>query len=146
MKSYLVRSIAVLSLTGLAACGEKAAGSAKLDALAEGISRDSTLVLLGTGVLSASGADTVRVVNGHRSMRYFVNGKNFEVLYARDEPGNVSEPVQQQVETPIVLLDAKVLGWGWKYYVEAMKEYGLPTPLKEVLNQASTGPDTAAKK
>jgi len=93
------------------------------------MSRADTMAQLGTGPIVASGADTVRVVNGFRDMQYLIAGKRFEVIYARDEPGDVKEPVKQAVETPVVIVDDKVLGWGWKFYVEAMKKYQLPTPL-----------------
>lgn len=94
------------------------------------------MTILGDGLLTATGSDTVRLVRGHRRMRYLIDGKTFEVIYARDEPGSVTEPVAQAIETPVVLSsDQKVLGWGWKFYVEeAMGIYKLPTPLREVIS------------
>jgi hypothetical protein len=57
-----------------------------------------------------------------------IDGKAFEVLYYRELQGNVAEQVQQAKETPIVLQNGKVLGWGWKYYLEAMESLKLPNP------------------
>ena len=111
--------------------------------LTVGMGRDEVLTAIGDGPLTASGADSVRVVQGFRRMKYFVAGKSFEVIYVRDQPGDVREMVAQAVETPAVLGDDKLLGWGWKYYVGAMKEFGLPTPLIFVDSTRSAVPTAA---
>jgi hypothetical protein len=133
MRFSFVRLVPVALVATLVACGSPEAGAERLEKLTVGITGDSVITLLGEGALTASGADTSRVDHGHRKSRYFVEGKVYTVIYARDEPGDVSEPVRQQVETPIVLSPSNiVLGWGWKYYVEeAMGTLKLPTPLKE---------------
>ena len=148
MRTYLVRAVAVLSLASLAACGSDEAGSDKLDNLKLGMSRAEVLSAIGDGPMSASGSDSVRVVQGFRRMKYFIAGKSFEVIYLRDQPGDVREMVVQAVETPAVLGDDKLLGWGWKYYVGAMKEFGLPTPLMYVDSSKVAKPamaDSASK-
>ena len=131
MHRYVVRSVALFALATAAACGTGEVGSSKLDDIKVGSSRADVMEKLGTGPLTAVGADSARLVSGFRYMRYFNNGKNFEVIYFREQPGSVADPVEQKIETPIVLADDKVLGTGWKFYVEAMKSYGLPTPLVE---------------
>jgi hypothetical protein len=149
MRSSFVRVGSLTLLILLAACGEDEAGAAKLKRLDAGISRDSMLTLLGTGVLTASGSDTVRVDHGFRKSRYFIDGKFYEVYYVRDEPGDVEEPVRQKVETPIVIgPEGTVLGWGWKFYVEeGMNTLRLPTPLKEELPLSNAlQPDSAKAK
>ncbi|MFN5202794.1 MAG: hypothetical protein ACK5HM_13420, partial [Gemmatimonas sp.] len=133
MKTSVVRLFAVLSFTTLAACSGDAAGGSRLNSLDEGMTVEQAVEAMGPGPLTATGSDTVRVVNGYRRMRYFLNGANFEVLYARDLEGNVSEPLLQANETPAVFKDGKLMGWGWKYYVEeAMPKFMLPTPLRAV--------------
>lgn len=107
------------------------------------MSRAEVLSAIGDGPLSASGGDTVRVVQGFRRMKYFMAGKSFEVIYVRDQPGDVRELVVQKVETPMVLGDDKLLGWGWKYYVGAMKEFGLPSPIIHVDSSKRAAPATA---
>jgi len=58
----------------------------------------------------------------------------------------VDEPIEQAVETPVVLADGQALGWGWKFYVEAMKTYKLPTPLMEkVAKPAPAGPSVTGE-
>ncbi len=143
MHRYVVRTIAFLFLASAAACGTSEVGSSKLDDLDAGTTRADVLTKIGTGPLTAVGSDSARLVNGFRHMRYFSAGKNFEVIYFRDQPGSVSDPVEQKLETPIVLADEKVLGTGWKFYVEAMKTYGLPTPLLEKFVPPPPSKDTA---
>ena len=104
------------------------------------MSRAEVLSAIGDGPISASGGDSVRVVQGFRRMRYLVAGKSFEVIYVRDQPGDVRELVVDTVETPRVLGDDKLMGWGWKYYRGAMKELGLPNP---IIHVDSTKPPAA---
>ena len=132
MKTRFVRLV-LLAATALVAgaCSDTAdVGAAQLEPVNAGMPKDSVLALLGKGPLTAKFADTLRVTNGFRSSTYLLNGKTYDVLYYRAESGDVSEPVQQDLETPIVLENGKVLGWGWKFYVEtAMKSYNLPSPM-----------------
>jgi hypothetical protein len=132
MKTRFVRLV-LLAATALAAgaCSDTAdVGAAQLEPVTTGMPKDSVLALLGKGPLTAKFADTLRVTNGFRSSTYLLNGKTYDVLYYRAESGDVAEPVQQDRETPIVLENGKVLGWGWKFYVEtAMKSYNLPSPI-----------------
>lgn len=124
-----VRTVAVLSVIALAACGDKEVGSAKLKSLKAGDDRATVLKVLGDGPLTAVNSDTSRLEHGFRRMSYFVNGHQFEVIFYREALGTVTEAVDQAVETPVLLQDQKVLGAGWKYYVEAMTQYGLPSPI-----------------
>ena len=74
-------------------------------------------------------ADTLRLEHGFRRERYLIAGQQYEVLFYRELPGTVTEPVQQAKETPVVLQEGKVLGLGWRYYVEtAMPALQLPNP------------------
>ncbi|WP_396225363.1 hypothetical protein [Gemmatimonas sp.] len=146
MKTSVVRVFAILSFTTLAACSGDAAGSSRLNSLDEGMTVDQAVDAMGAGPLTATGSDTVRLVNGYRRMRYFLNGANFEVVYARDLEGNVSEPLLQANETPAVFKDGKLMGWGWKYYVEeAMPKFMLPTPLRAVDTMQVYKADSARK-
>jgi hypothetical protein len=132
MKTRFVKLV-LLVATALAsgACSDTAdVGAAQLEPVNTGMPKDSVLALLGKGPLTAKFADTLRVTNGFRSSTYLLNGKTYDVLFYREEAGDVSEPVQQDRETPIVLENGKVLGWGWRFYVEeAMKSHGLPSPI-----------------
>ncbi len=131
MLRNVVCAVILASLTVIAACGNGDVGKTKLGNLEVGMSKTDALGKMGTGPLTAVGADTARLNHGFRQMKYFTAGKTIEVIYYREEAGAVSESVEQHRETPVVFGDDKVLGWGWKYYVEAMKTYQLPTPLVE---------------
>jgi hypothetical protein len=133
MKSFVVRVVAVVAVAALAACGGDEAGSARLKSLEAGMSKQDVLAAMGVGPLTAARSDTMRVVNGFRRSSYFLNGAMYEVIYSRDLPGDVSEPLLQANETPVVFKEGKLVGWGWRFYVdEAMAKYGLPTPLRAI--------------
>jgi hypothetical protein len=137
MHNPFVRAIYValagVSTLLLAACSDrKEVGEELLEPVTAGFPRDSLFQLLGKGPLIGHYADTLRVDHGFRLSKYYVDGQYLEVVFYREMPGDVAESVKQDVETPIVLKDGKVLGWGWAFYVkEGMTKFGLPTPLKE---------------
>jgi hypothetical protein len=131
MKRSFFRSSALLAglLVWVSACNDRHdVGEKLLKPVHEGMPKDSLSLIMGKGPLTALYADTLRVENGFRRSVYFIDGAMFEVLYYREEAGDVSEPVLLDVETPIVVVDNKVLGWGWDYYMEAAQQYKLPTP------------------
>lgn len=115
-----------------AACGSDEVGAERLKPVHAGMPKDSLMTIMGMGPLTAQYADTMRLDHGFRVDKYLIDGKVYEVLYYREQPGNVAEPVVQQIETPVVLTGSKVLGWGWKFYVkEGIEKLRLPTPLRE---------------
>jgi hypothetical protein len=129
-----------------AACGgDKEVGADVLKGIKPGMARADVLQVIGKGTLSAKGGDSVRVVNGRRHSRFFSNGRNIEVIYYRDKDGDVSELVEQNQETPVVLLEDKAMGWGWKFYVESMKTYNLPSPIYEKPTKPTVPAANAAK-
>jgi hypothetical protein len=138
-------SIPLLALA--AACSDYSeVGEDLLKPITAGVSRDSLLTVMGSGPLTGRYADTLSLDHGFRLSKYLVSGQYYEVLYYREATGDVAEPVRQHTETPIILKDGKVLGWGWKFYVdEGMKKIGLPTPLKEELPPAGAPTGTPAQ-
>lgn len=131
--TYIAFTAAVLTLTGCSDNSSSDVGADKLSVLSEGTPRDSVLMVMGQGPLTAQYADTMRLEKGFRRETYLINGKQLEVLYYRELQGNVAEPVVQAKETPLVLQGGKLVGWGWKYYVEiGMPELDLPNPTGNV--------------
>lgn len=131
MKTFFVRSVAALSIAFLAACGSDEVGAAKIKKLEPGITLEEAAAQLGPGPLIASGSDTSRLYNGYRRNRYLRDGVVYDVLYVRDAVGDVKDPLLQSQETPVVFREGKLIGGGWRFYVEeAMGKYGLPTPLR----------------
>jgi hypothetical protein len=134
MKTFLVRSAALLLVASAVACGgSDEAGSDHLSGLKEGMTTAQALETMGTGPLAGTYSDTMRITRGFRRSRYLLNGVTFEVIYARDLPGDVKEPVLQARETPVVFRNDTLQGWGWKYYAEtAIPKFALPTPLRAI--------------
>jgi hypothetical protein len=133
MTTALVRIAAAFLILTLAACGTDEPGSARLRGLKTGASLQEVVQQMGQGPLTATSSDTAQLVNGYRRMRYFIDGTTYEVLYAREAPGDVKEPLLQANETPVVFRNDSLMGWGWKYYVdEAMVTFQLPTPLRAI--------------
>jgi hypothetical protein len=136
---------ALLLSLAVACSGGDQPGGEHLKNLKEGMTMDAALESMGKGPLTATYSDTVRVANGYRRMRYFINGADYQVVYARDLPGDVKEPLLQANETPIVFKDGKLIGFGWRYYVdEAIGKLGLPTPLRAA-DTLTVQKDTSAK-
>ena len=114
----------------LSACSDNNdVGADLLEPVEEGTPKDSVMALIGKGPLTGIYADTARLQKGFRTNSYIIDGQTYEVLFYRELQGNVAEPVQQAKETPIVFKDGKVLGWGWRYYVDAMESLKLPSPV-----------------
>lgn len=127
-KSLLV---AVLSLAMLGACGPSDLGADRLKPIKSGASQAELLQAMGEGPLVASGADTIRVINGFRRQEYLVQGRMYEVIWYRAEPGSLTDPITKERETPIVLNADTVMGWGWKYYQERARALDLPDPTRD---------------
>jgi hypothetical protein len=147
-QSWSRGSVIVLGAALLfAACGGGDVGASRLKSVREGMSRDSAILLMGRGPLSATLSDTLRLEQGFRRSAYFIDGALVEVLYYREVPGSVREGVTRQTETPIVVKDGRVLGWGWRYFDAQRTGLGIPdestVPAAE---QAPliTAPDTAS--
>jgi hypothetical protein len=124
-------SAVVLGTFLFAACSDKEIGATRLKSVHAGMPKDSVMAIMGQGPMTAHYADTLRLEQGFRHSTFFIDGNRYEVLYYREATGDVTEPVEQEVETPVVLSNGKALGWGWRFYVEAMEKYKLPTPLTE---------------
>ena len=148
MTSAFVRLSLVVSAVALAACGgADEPGSARLKNLKEGMTITQALDAMGEGPLTATYSDTMRLLNGYRRMRYLMNGADFNVVYSRDLPGDVKEPVLQAKETPIVFRNDTLLGWGWRYFVdEGMGKFQLPTPLRAIDTMTTPLLSDSAKK
>ena len=148
MKSAFVRLSLVITAVAFAACGGgDEAGSAKLDALKEGMTVTQAVEAMGPGPLTATYSDTMRLVGGYRRSRFLINGSDFQVLYARDLPGDVKEPVLQARETPIIFKNDTLLGWGWRFFVdEGIAKYQIPTPLRAIDTMTTPSASDSSKK
>ena len=138
MFSFVVRTRALVSaalVLAAVACGtgeSDAVGSNKLDPIEEGMPKDSVLPIIGTGPLTPiKAADVLRLVNGYRTQVYLVNGVNYQVIYYREALGSLEDSISRAVETPILLKNDTVMGWGWGFYEEQSAKLNLPNPLNQ---------------
>jgi hypothetical protein len=144
-------SAALASALVLAACGPSDLGAAKLKPLKTGTPRATVLSTMGTGPLApTSPMEQPRIVNGFRRQMYITNGGNgYEVLWYREEPGTVEDPILKERETPLVLVGDTLVGWGWKFYTPYAKKEKLPDPSHDAARldsiYKSQNPDTTKK-
>ena len=85
----------------------------RLQKLTAGISKDSALAALD-------------VRNGERSATYLVKGKMIELTMVRRE--GAEGPLDSLPRTdynPVVMIDGKLAGWGWKYWDSVSQEIGV---------------------
>lgn len=145
VKRSFAASLSLVALAMLAACGGSSdIGASRLKETHPGMPRDSVLAVMGQGTVGATGGDSSRVVNGFRHQRFFMNAQLFEVLWYREVPGSVTEKILKEAETPVVLANDTLAGWGWKYYTEQGIKLGLPDVMK--LNAMAAKQDSANAK
>lgn len=121
--------LALTTLTAVAACNSDL-GASRLKNTHQGMRRDSVIEILGQGPLTATGMDTVRLVNGHRSQAFFINGRPINVVWYREQPGTLRDSIVPSTDTPVVFTDDTLAGWGWKYFLADGAKLGLIDPRK----------------
>jgi hypothetical protein len=122
---------AAATLAIVAACGGDV-GAAKLKKLPEDASRDAVLQAVGNGpIIPQAENDRLRVVNGFRRQVFITNARQIEVIWYREEPGSLNDKITKDRETPILVENGKMLGWGWKYYQPFADSMKLPDPVRD---------------
>lgn len=81
---------------------------------------------IGTGPMTASGVDTLKVQDGYRRAFVVSPPDLVTVIWYRKTPGTPSDPIQRAVESPIVLKNDVVVGSGWAYYDQVRTQLNLP--------------------
>ena len=121
------RRVMSTTLMGIAALAAAACGDARLDKLSTGIPRDSALKVINDG---ASSDSLARV---YKQETYLLNGKMTNVLFYNSDgirqATDSTLPAEKQ--TPIVIVDGKVAGWGWTYYDSVAKANNIPVPARQ---------------
>jgi hypothetical protein len=125
------RWIGPIALTGivlLAGCSSDV-GSSKLKNIPKGAHRAEVVAAMGTGPLVAtSPSDAPRIVNGFRRQMYLTGGETYEIIWYRDQPGALADPITKAVETPVVVQGDTLLLWGWSKYTPFAAKLNLPDP------------------
>jgi len=130
-RGLLSKAALAASFLFFAACGDSTpeVGSTLLKSLDTGISADSVYRIIGTGPLQpVTASDSIRIVNGFRRSRYFLNGASYDVIWYREASARIDSAINVSEVSPILLKDDSVQGWGWKYFDKATTEVGLPNP------------------
>jgi hypothetical protein len=131
MRASFVRAVPVAALL-LAACGPSdLVGKDVIADLHAGMSRDSVLTVLGTGSLTPNQpSDYLRLVKGFRQQQFFTNGAMYQIIWYREKPGSVEEPIARETDTPVLLQADTVVAAGWADFDEAASRLNLPNPYR----------------
>jgi hypothetical protein len=91
----------LVSLLLLSACGSKS--DARLERLSAGISKDSVLVIMG-------------VEKAERVDPFLIGGHYIEAMFFPLPGETDSASVQDRNMSPVIVVDGKLAGWGWKQW------------------------------
>lgn len=131
-RSTLWLAAATVSVLVLGACGADDVGSARLKSLKGGAPRTEVLSTIGEGQIKPIlAADSVRIVSGYRASKYMADGMIHEVLWYRDTTGTMESPIGRKTDTPVVIVNDTVAGWGWKFYDKYAALHKIPNPSKD---------------
>ena len=102
---------ALVGAAVLGACEDK-----RVQAIDTGISRDSAISVISHDLPVNAKSDSLP--NVYIRERYLMAGKNYEVLYftPRNEKAQAGKDTVRGKLTPIVLVDNKTVGTGWKVW------------------------------
>jgi hypothetical protein len=120
---------ATATLTLLAACGADDVGAAKLNALKHGSPRSEVLTVLGTGSTKPfQPTDSLRIVSGYRVARYLSDGLTHEIIWYREIAGTTEDSITRTTDTPVVIVNDTLAGWGWGFYDKYAAQHKIPNP------------------
>jgi hypothetical protein len=127
-----VRTIPLAAALLFAACGPSdLVGKEKVADLRVGMPRDSVLAMLGTGSLVPNQpSDSLRLLKGFRQQQFYSNGTLYQIIWYREEPGSVEEPIARETDTPVLLAADTVVAAGWADIDEAAAALNLPNPYR----------------
>ncbi len=109
------KTVTSMLLLGMVACSR---GDARTEALTAGITKDSALVVMGGG-------------EPHQSLPYLLDGHMIEaLLFARPRSTAEEADAAPRTQTPVVLIDGLVRGWGWVFWDSVATANSIPVPEK----------------
>jgi len=125
------RTVTTGVLTGAIAIATSACSDSRLEKLSTGIGRDSALAIINEGT---SGDSLARVF---KQDSYWLQNKKgnahvANILYysRKGAKAAADSTVIRGATTPIVIVDGKVLGWGWTYYDSLAVANNIPLAAK----------------
>lgn len=123
MRTLPTRRATALAGSALLILLAAACGDSRVNALDLGIGKDSVLKIIGQG---APAGDSLPNVYQH--MQFFTDSKLFDVyMFDPKNRDKLDDPLVMDKElTPIILVEGKLEGTGWKYADELTQQYKLP--------------------
>jgi hypothetical protein len=106
--------------------GDVIGGVKVLKPIVAGMPNESIFTYTGVGPLTATGADSTKLANGFLRSQVTTNGELITVIWYRNTPGKLTDPVYRALNTPIVLGEQTVKGWGWSFYDSVADSLKLP--------------------
>lgn len=128
MKSSFVRErtfalLGAASLVVLGACEDK-----RVSQLDTGITRDSAISVLATKINPGAGSDSLP--NIYMREKFLIGGKNLEILYFTPNneklSPNAKDTLPMKQLTPIVFLENRMIGKGWKAWDSIAHAQNIP--------------------
>ncbi len=119
-------------LCSFAACGPSdIVGKDRLRSIATGLSVDSVITLLGPGPLSPlQPTDSLRLKAGYLTQTFLVAGEQYRILWYRESPGSVEDPITRETMTPILFRGDGVIAAGWADFDRKARELDIPNPYR----------------
>ena len=124
-----MRGLAILSmvllLVGCASVGSvRTKNRERLTKLSVGMSKSEVLKTMGTGTTYDYFSRPSRINNPYRTETLKgKDGKLYEVLHYYTDIKKSDFAITDDELTPIVLLDGKVVGWGWGFLNDNVSKY-----------------------
>ena len=66
------------------------------------------------------------VIRGYWRGRYLIEGRMVEVVWAHDPMLGFPDEDLRSLVTPIVFVDDRLDGWGWRHFNRSREEWGIP--------------------
>ena len=104
----------LVGLMLLSACSRK---DARLEKITAGISKDSVLTIM-------------EVDKAQRVDPFLVNGQFVETMYFTMPGATDSASITDRKMSPVILVDGKVVGWGWKQWDSVAADKKIVVPEK----------------
>jgi len=118
-------------LVGIAACAqapEPGPGEEALRGVEPGTPRGEVLRALGPGPLEEGAVATWSIDYGYRTGRYLAQGETWEILWVTEDGFTPADSTSMELQTPVLLRNGAMEGWGWTYLRDTWVDQGLALP------------------
>ena len=96
----------------------------KLNQISLGLTKREVLDIMGTTTNKVSnGQNWIYLTSPYKTETMIENGRNYEILFFYSDTKKQDGVISDDELTPIVLLDNKVVGFGWSFMKDNIKKY-----------------------